>query len=144
MSANWMLILARAAGYGAVGADSCRLLTTAENPARRDGCWWWSRRFPGSLAAVVPPSRQTMDFVAGMRQQLPRSAHELWCDNEAGIGRRGRLTEPATATVGTLGSRLVQLKPYDSESKGMVERQPLSGNPVPAGRHFASPQDFND
>jgi hypothetical protein len=32
------------------------------------------------------------------------------------------LTEPVTALVGTLGSRLVQLKPYDPESNGIVER----------------------
>jgi hypothetical protein len=64
--------------------------------------------------------------MAGMWQLLSQNItavpRELWWDNEAGIGRRGRLTEPVTALVGTLGSRLVQMKPYDPESKGMVER----------------------
>jgi hypothetical protein len=71
--------------------------------------------------------------------------HELWWDNEAGIGRRGRLTDPVTALVGTLGSRLVQLKPYDPESKGVVERanRYLETSFLP-GRSFTSPQDFND
>ncbi|MCV7026122.1 transposase family protein, partial [Mycolicibacterium novocastrense] len=82
--------------------------------------------FSRFIAAVMLPSRQTMDLVAGMWQLLSQNftaiPHELWWDNEAGIGRRGRLTESVTALMGTLGSRLVQLKPYDPESKGMVER----------------------
>jgi hypothetical protein len=47
--------------------------------------------------------------------------------------------------MGTLGSRLVQLKPYDPESKGMVERanRYLETSFLP-GRTFTSPQDFND
>lgn len=71
--------------------------------------------------------------------------HELWWDNEAGIGRRGRLTDPVTALMGTLAARLVQLKPYDPESKGMVERanQYLETSFLP-GRSFTSPAYFND
>lgn len=94
------------------------------------------------------PSRQTMDLVAGMWQLLAGSftavPDELWWDNEAGIGRRGRLTDPVTALMGTLGSRLVQLKPYDPESKGMVERanRYLETSFLP-GRTFSSPADFN-
>ena len=94
------------------------------------------------------PSRQTMDLVAGMWQLLSGSftavPHELWWDNEAGIGRRGRLTEPVTALMGTLGSRMVQLKPYDPESKGIVERanRYLETSFLP-GRTFESPLDFN-
>ncbi|ODR15736.1 IS21 family transposase [Mycobacterium gordonae] len=104
--------------------------------------------FSRFIAAVMLPSRQTMDLVAGMWQLLSVSfsavPHELWWDNEAGIGRRGRLTDPVTALVGTLGSRLVQLKPYDPESKGMVERanRYLETSFLP-GRRFTSPQDFN-
>lgn len=104
--------------------------------------------FSRFIAAVMLPSRQTMDLVAGMWQLLSGSftavPHELWWDNEAGIGRRGRLTEPVTALMGTMGSRLVQLKPYDPESKGMVERanQYLETSFLP-GRSFTSPQDFN-
>jgi transposase len=105
--------------------------------------------FSRFIAAVMLPSRQTMDLVAGMWQLLAGSfaavPHELWWDNEAGIGRRGRLTDPVTALMGTLGSRLVQLKPYDPESKGMVERanRYLETSFLP-GRSFTSPQDFND
>lgn len=104
--------------------------------------------FSRFIAAVMLPSRQTMDLVFGMWQLLSGSfaavPHELWWDNEAGIGRRGRLTEPVTALIGTLGTRLVQLKPYDPESKGMVERanRYLETSFLP-GRAFDSPQDFN-
>jgi transposase len=104
--------------------------------------------FSRFIAAVMLPSRQTMDLVAGMWQLLTGSftavPHELWWDNEAGIGRRGRLTDPVTALMGTLGSRLVQLKPYDPESKGMVERanRYLETSFLP-GRSFTSPEDFN-
>ncbi|MBF4191504.1 Mu transposase domain-containing protein, partial [Mycolicibacterium phlei] len=105
--------------------------------------------FSRFIAAVMLPSRQTMDLVAGMWQLLSGSftatPHELWWDNEAGIGRRGRLTDPVTALMGTLGSRLVQLKPYDPESKGIVERanRYLETSFLP-GRSFTSPADFND
>src|SRR3954471_15518551 len=92
--------------------------------------------FSRFIAAVMLPSRQTMDLVAGMWQLLSGSfaavPHELWGDNEAGIGRRGRLTEPVTALMGTLGSRLVQLKLYDPESKGMVERSAVPSVAPPA------------
>jgi transposase len=104
--------------------------------------------FSRFIAAVMLPSRQTMDLVAGMWHLLAQSfvavPHELWWDNEAGIGRRGRLTDPVTALMGTLGSRLVQLKPYDPESKGMVERanRYLETSFLP-GRSFTSPVDFN-
>lgn len=104
--------------------------------------------FSRFIAAVMLPSRQSMDLVAGMWQLLSGSfaavPHELWWDNEAGIGRRGRLTDPVTALMGTLGSRLVQLKPYDPESKGIVERgnRYLETSFLP-GRTFASPEDFN-
>lgn len=105
--------------------------------------------FSRFIAAVMLPSRQSMDLVAGMWQLLSGSLagvpRELWWDNEAGIGRRGRLTDPVTALMGTLGSRLVQLKPCDPESKGIVERanRYLETSFLP-GRTFESPQDFND
>jgi hypothetical protein len=46
--------------------------------------------------------------------------------------------------MGTLGSRLVQLKPYDPESKGIVERanRYLETSFLPR-RSFTSPDDFN-
>ncbi|ETZ96730.1 integrase core domain protein [Mycobacterium kansasii 824] len=118
--------------YGSRGQDRCRFRQEAMLPVLV-----MVAAFSRFIAAVMLPSRQTMDLVAGMWQLLSVSfsavPHELWWDNEAGIGRRGRLTDPVTALVGTLGSRLVQLKPYDPESKGMVERaKPLSGDFVSA------------
>jgi transposase len=104
--------------------------------------------FSRFIAAVMLPSRQTTDLVAGMWQLIGQSftavPHELWWDNEAGIGRRGRLTDPVTTLIGTLGSRVVQLKPYDPESKGIVERNNryLETSFLP-GRSFDSPHDFN-
>lgn len=105
--------------------------------------------FSRFIAAVMLPSRQTMDLVAGMWQLLSgnfaAAPHQLWWENEAGIGRRGRLTSPVTALTGTLGSRLVPLKPYDPESKGIVERADgyLETAFLP-GRSFTSPIDFNN
>jgi hypothetical protein len=105
--------------------------------------------FSRFITALMLPSRQTMDLVAGMWSllsgQIGAVPHELWWDNEAGIGRRGRLTDPVTSLVGTLATKLVQLKPYDPESKGIVERANrfLETSFLP-GRTFESPVDFND
>jgi transposase len=104
--------------------------------------------FSRFIGALMLPSRQTMDLVAGMWQLIAQTfaavPREFWWDNEAGIGRRGRLTDPVTAQMGTLGSRIIQLKPYDPESKGIVERinRYLETSFLP-GRSFASPADFN-
>jgi transposase len=104
--------------------------------------------FSRFITAVMLPSRQAMDLVAGMwlllSGQLGAVPHELWWDNEAAIGRRGRLTDPVTGFMGTLASKLVQLKPYDPESKGIVERanRYLETSFLP-GRRFDSPADFN-
>jgi len=101
------------------------------------------------ITAVMLPSRQAMDLVAGMwlllSGQLGAVPHELWWDNEAAIGRRGRLSDPVTGFVGTLATKLVQLKPYDPESKGIVERanRYLETSFLP-GRSFDSPSDFNE
>lgn len=50
-----------------------------------------------------------------------------------------------TSLVGTLATKLVQLKPYDPESKGIVERANrfMETSFLP-GRTFESPVDFND
>jgi hypothetical protein len=61
--------------------------------------------FSRFITALMLPSRQTMDLVAGMWSllsgQIGAVPHELWWDNEAGIERRGRLTDPVTSFVGT-------------------------------------------
>ena len=99
------------------------------------------------IEAVMIPSRRTGDLLAGMWLLLQRFGgipkRLLW-DNEAGIGRRGRLAEGVGGFCGTLGTKLVQAKPYDPETKGIVERanQYLETSFLP-GRRFTSPTDFN-
>ena len=91
----------------------------------------------------------TPDLLAGMwlllAEQLGAIPRRLVWDNEAGIGRRNKLAEGVTGFVGTLGTRIVQLKPFDPESKGIVERanQYLETSFLP-GRTFTSPADFNE
>jgi transposase len=99
------------------------------------------------IAAMMIPSRVTGDLLAGMWQLLqgigavPRTL--LW-DNESGIGQRGRLAEGVAGFCGVLATRLIQTRPYDPESKGLVERANgyLETSFLP-GRTFASPADFN-
>lgn len=93
------------------------------------------------------PTRKVEDLLLGMWEllrRLGRVPRRLIWDNEAGIGR-GRLTEPARVFAGTLATRIVQLRPYDPESKGLVERRNgyFETSFMP-GRDFASPADFNE
>ncbi|TXI62007.1 IS21 family transposase [Mycolicibacterium mageritense] len=100
------------------------------------------------IAAVMIPSRVTGDLLAGMWQLLsghigavPRTL--LW-DNESGIGQRGRLADGVAGFCGVLGTRLIQARPYDPETKGVVERaNGYLGSSFLPGRTFRSPQDFN-
>ncbi len=100
------------------------------------------------IAAVMIPSRVTGDLLAGMWQLLhqhigsvPRTL--LW-DNESGIGQRGRLAAGVPGFCGVLGTRLVQARPYDPETKGVVERaNGYLGTSFLPGRVFTSPEDFN-
>lgn len=100
------------------------------------------------IAAMMIPSRITGDLLAGMWQLIsdgigavPRTL--LW-DNESGIGQRGRLADGVAGFCGVMGTRLIQTRPYDPESKGVVERANgyLETSFLP-GRVFASPADFN-
>lgn len=100
------------------------------------------------IAAVMLPSRITGDLLAGMWQLLscdigavPRTL--LW-DNESGIGQRGRLAQGVSGFCGVLGTRLIQARPYDPETKGVVERaNGYLGTSFLPGRSFCSPVDFN-
>lgn len=100
------------------------------------------------IAAVMLPSRITGDLLAGMWQLLsenigtvPRTL--LW-DNESGIGQRGRLAQGVSGFCGVLGTRLIQARPYDPETKGVVERaNGYLGTSFLPGRRFGSPTDFN-
>lgn len=99
------------------------------------------------ITARMLPSRRTEDLLLGswdLIARLGRVPRRLIWDNEPGIGQRGRLTQQVTAFAGTLATRVVQLKPYDPESKGIVERSNgfLETSFMP-GRRFISARDFN-
>lgn len=100
------------------------------------------------ITARMIPSRMTPDLLAGMWSllsgQLAAVPRQLLWDNEAGIGRRGRLADGVAGFTGTLATRLVQAKPFDPETKGIVERMNgfLETSFLP-GRAFTSPTDFN-
>jgi len=100
------------------------------------------------ITARMLPSRTTQDLLSGMwaliDEQLQAVPRRLIWDNEAGIGRRGRLAHGVAGFCGTLATKLVQLKPFDPESKGIVERTNgyLETSFLP-GRSFTSPDDFN-
>jgi transposase len=104
--------------------------------------------FSRFITAAMLPSRTTPDLLAGMWEllstQLLAVPHRLIWDNEAGIGRGNHLAAGVAAFVGMLATRILQLKPFDPESKGIVERanQYLETSFLP-GRTFSSPQDFN-
>ena len=77
-------------------------------------------------------------------QQLGRVPRRLIWDNESGIGRGKRHAEGVGAFTGVLATTLQRLKPYDPESKGLVERRNgFFETSFMPGRDFASPADFN-
>lgn len=93
------------------------------------------------------PTRTTEDLLLGsweLIRGLGRVPRRLIWDNETGIGRGGKLAEGVTAFCGTLATAIVQLRPRDPESKGIVERHNgyFETSFMP-GRVFASPADFN-
>nr|WP_148258079.1 IS21 family transposase [Pseudarthrobacter phenanthrenivorans] len=99
------------------------------------------------IMARMIPSRMTGDLLAGMWEligSLGAVPRRLIWDNETGIGRRNSYAAGVAAFAGVLATRIVQVKPYDPESKGVVERanQFLETSFLP-GRTFASPEDFN-
>ena len=104
--------------------------------------------FSKFITAVMIPSRTTADLLAGMwallSGQLEAVPRRLVWDNESGIGRRNRLAAGVGEFSGALATRVHQLKAYDPESKGGVER--VNGyfeTSFLPGRVFASPADFN-
>lgn len=58
-------------------------------------------------------------LLSGLIEAVP---HRLIWDHEAGIGGHNRLAEGVPGFVATLARKIVQLKAYDPESKGIVER----------------------
>jgi len=106
----------------------------------------WS--FSKFITAVMIPSRTTADLLAGMwlllATQLGAVPRRLIWDNESGIGRRNHLAAGVGEFCGHLATRIHQLKAYDPESKGGVERinQYFETSFLP-GRDFTCPADFN-
>ncbi len=76
--------------------------------------------------------------------QLGAVPRRLIWDNEAGIGRGKRHADGVGAFAGTLATTVQRLKPYDPESKGLVERRNgFFETSFMPGRDFTSPADFN-
>jgi transposase len=99
------------------------------------------------INALMIPTRQTPDLLLGMWsliRSFGRVPRRLIWDNESGIGRRGRLAGGVGEFCGTLATRIHQLKAYDPESKGVVERRNgFFETSFMPGREFTSPADFN-
>jgi len=98
-------------------------------------------------AGRMIPTRTTEDLLLGsweLIRALGRVPRRLIWDNETGIGRGGKLAGGVAAFTGTLATQIVQLRPRDPESKGIVERRNgyFETSFMP-GRSFASPADFN-
>ncbi|HEX2291530.1 MAG TPA: IS21 family transposase, partial [Pseudonocardiaceae bacterium] len=103
------------------------------------------------LSAVLIPTRTAEDLFAGWwghLQGLGAVPRVLVWDGEGAIGRRrgGRteLTEVCQGFRGTLGAKVLVLRPADPEAKGLLERAHdyLERSFLP-GWVFASPADFN-
>ncbi len=103
------------------------------------------------MAAVMIPSRQAPDLLAGhwaLLSGLGAVPKALVWDNESAVGQwrggRPQLTDAMNGFRGTLGVKVIQCRPADPESKGLVERANgyLETSFLP-GRTFGSPTDFN-
>jgi transposase len=98
-------------------------------------------------AGRMIPTRRTEDLLLGLWElicRLGRVPRRLIWDNESGIGRGGKLADGVSAFTGTLATQIVQLRPRDPESKGIVERRNgFFETSFMPGRAFASPADFN-
>jgi len=99
------------------------------------------------MCGKMIPSRQTPDLLLGswsLIKGFGRVPRRLIWDNEAGIGRRGRLAAGVAEFCGTLATTIHQLRPRDPESKGVVERRNgFFETSFMPGRSFTSPADFN-
>jgi transposase len=103
------------------------------------------------LFARLVPTRGAQDLYAGWWQHLSRLGavpRLLVWDGEGAVGEYGRgrnkLTADCQAFRGTLGTRVLVLRPRDPEAKGIVERAHdyLERAFLP-GRTFTGPADFN-
>ncbi len=103
------------------------------------------------LSAELIPSRAAPDLFAGWWEvisRLGRVPRTLVWDGEGAVGRwragRSELTGECQAFRGTLGAKVIVLKPREPEHKGIIERAHdyLERSFLP-GRTFTGPQDFN-
>lgn len=77
-------------------------------------------------------------------EELGAVPRRLIWDNESGIGRGKHHAAGVAAFAGVLATTVQRLKPYDPESKGVVERRNgYYETSFMPGRSFASPADFN-
>lgn len=99
------------------------------------------------ICGEMIPTRQTEDLLLGSWSLIDgfgRVPRRLIWDGETGIGRRGRPAAGVAEFCGTLATRVLQLKPRDPESKGIVERRNgFFETSFMPGRSFVSPADFN-
>jgi transposase len=104
------------------------------------------------LSATLIPSRAAPDLFAGWWQLIERLGavpRTLVWDGEGAIGRwrcgKSELTGECQAFRGTLGAKVVVLRPAEPEHKGIIERAHhyLERSFLP-GRSFAGPEDFNN
>jgi transposase len=103
------------------------------------------------LSGQLVPSRAAPDLFAGWWQVIERLGavpRTLVWDGEGAIGRwrsaKTELTGECQAFRGTLGARVIVLRPREPEHKGIIERAHdyLERSFLP-GRTFAGPDDFN-
>ena len=104
-----------------------------------------------TLFARLIPSRRAEDLYAGWWSHLARLGavpRTLVWDGEGAVGAygggRNKLTTECQAFRGTLGTKVIILRPGDPEAKGIIERAHdyLETSFLP-GRAFAGPADFN-
>lgn len=103
------------------------------------------------LLAKLLPTRKAEDLFAGwwrLLEQLGAVPRVLVWDGEGAIGRwragRSELTAECQAFRGTLGAKVLILRPADPEAKGIIERAHdyLERSFLP-GRTFTGPAAFN-
>jgi transposase len=103
------------------------------------------------LSGQLIPSRAAPDLFAGWWQVIERLGavpRTLVWDGEGAIGRwragKIELTGECQAFRGTLGAKVIVLRPREPEHKGIIERAHdyLERSFLP-GRMFAGPDDFN-
>jgi transposase len=103
------------------------------------------------LSGLLIPTRSAADLFAGWWQLIERLGsvpRVLVWDGEGAIGRwragRVELTRECQAFRGTLGAKVLVLKPREPEHKGIIERAHdyLERSFLP-GRSFTGPADFN-